>query len=99
MALKSDLQLPSGLVANYWKLIKYAYDANNNHLHLKFEVYASNALRQVPGTLPASVEAVDLYQIGITDLTNINNGGNGNPIAGLYTYLKTLPKFNGATDI
>lgn len=96
MALQINKTLDDGVVANYWKIIDYNYNVNNNKLEFYVELYLDNTSR-LAGYRPIMVFNFQIYKFSNADMNTAIAGGNFQ--AGMYTVLKTLPQFLSSVDV
>ena len=97
MALQLSKTMPTGFVANYWKIDSLVYDANMNIFTVNMSLYADKPAKQA-GYQAVWFGPVVFTGISNSDIDNIFKSGN-NPINGTYTYLKTQTQFLNALDI
>lgn len=88
MALRLEYRTNSGIIANYWKLAYFRWDAIRNELETIMGLYVREEERR------AGAEPVAL----IPKSVSVNLDADDNPFIAIYDAVKTLPEFTNAED-
>ena len=94
MALQLNKELPSGVIANYYKACEPKIDSSSKGGTCVVKLYLNFAARNA--NKKELVNKVYVIPEGVFSSLNLANTDARSLV---YTYLKTLPEFTGAIDV
>lgn len=97
MPLNYSVNLPNGVTASFWRLNTVIVDQTSGQITAFLSLYISKAAFQ-SGLDPVLTKNLTFPCTNAT-LTAANQANNGNLNAAIYSLLKNIPDFQGATDI
>lgn len=98
MALKKEVTMDDGQVAEYWKVAAVHLDAINKEVRCAASVFKDEQARQ-DGKSPATTKSFSVPFSSAPDAYNDLVAASGGIIHAMYEYLKTIPELSGATDV
>ena len=96
MALSKPIELPNGIVLNYHRVCDIQTTVNQQ-INIQVASYINQAKRQEEQEAYKNGTGMNVFIEGSWYTTEYTDEGMSTP--GAYAYLKTLPEFEGATDV
>ncbi len=93
MAISLNKSLETGVVVSYLRISRIVVDRKSEQVSFSIEAYLDQESRQ------SGKKAVTDYQYTLDDKNSYNIINNMDIITSIYTVLKTLPDFEGASDV
>lgn len=99
MALELNKEFPSGVTADYWKVINLSVNFSSMCATVEVGLYVNAAARSA-GKSPVEIFVYNFDPPATDGLGAASQDTAGeNPQKAAYTLLKTLPEFTGAVDV